>query len=56
LKYNLRAKIIDLPSEYPGDDFVFSELYTNPDDKFHAEMIESSILRDTYNKYNTMCF
>lgn len=50
------GNIIDLPSEYPGDDFVFSELYTNPEDKYHAEMVDSSILRDVYNKYHRMCF
>ena len=50
------GNIIDLPSEYPGDDFVFSELYTNPEDKYHAEMVDSNILRDVYNKYHRMCF
>lgn len=51
-----RGNIIDLPSEYPGDDFVFSELYTNPADKYNAELVESSILKDVYNKYHRMCF
>ena len=50
------GNVIDLPSEYPGDDFVFSELYTNPADKYHAEMVDSSILRETYNTYHKMCF
>ena len=50
------GNIIDLPSEYPGDDFVFAELYTNPGDKYHAEMIDSSVLRDVYDKYHRMCF
>ena len=50
------GNIIDLPNEYPGDDFVFAELYTNPEDKYHTEMVESSILRDVYDKYHRMCF
>ena len=50
------GNVIDLPSEYPGDDFVFAELYTNPADKYHAEMVDSSILREVYNTYHKMCF
>jgi hypothetical protein len=50
------GNIIDLPNKYPGDDFVFAELYTNPADKYHAEMVDSNILKDVYNQYHRMCF
>ena len=46
--------IIDLPDKYPGDDFVFENLYSNPEE--NMELVESELLREVYNKYHRMCF
>jgi hypothetical protein len=48
------GNIIDLPNKYPGDEYVFENLYSNPEE--NIELIDPDRFREIYNKYNRMCY
>lgn len=50
---NPDQEVVDLPSQYPGDDWVHANLMYNRDKP--VEAFDSDVLKEQFHKYRKMC-